>query len=107
MYYHDKLVQVLCIKNEEIIRNCFALNTYVIKGTKKIITHINNKLIIKIDRRFDVSDRYISLGFCFKSVEEPNCFYIKNRQKRYNNCNLNFNTNKIYDCGCKILEKNG
>ena len=117
----------MCIKGNEIIRNCSLLNTFIIGGTERLLDEIKtDEIVIKLDRRWEDGNDYIGLGFKVVGYEKPDYTYVihdKRKNKflfrrdklvKENSDNIGktehqiMNENKIYriyDCGKIILAR--
>lgn len=137
LYYNEELVSLMTfgglrknlnqVNTEgsfELLRFCNKLNTSVIGGASKLLSHFEKyqkpkQLTSYADRRWSTGDLYIKLEFEFVHLSKPNYFYIKG-QYRINRFNFRkdilvkegFDKNKtekeimkergflrIYDCG--------
>jgi len=86
LYYNNELVQLICLgksrfkKDEiELLRMCTKLNTQVIGGFSKLLTHQPYKEFISyIDRSKFTGQGYTEIGFTIISSTGPSYKYYKN-----------------------------
>ena len=90
LVYNNLIVSVIGIgsnrfkKGEmEVIRYCNKLNTKIIGGFSKLLSHIKSecnfdKLISYADLRYFDGSGYIKTGWTTDSITSPNYFYFKN-----------------------------
>jgi len=132
LFHNDELVSIMVLNTTniedefEINRLCNKLNTQVLGGASKLLTHFINSyqpksIIAIVDRRYSQGSLYKELGFEFIENIEPRYWYfMKNETIHYNSfkfrkdvlINEGFDSNKtefeimnergylkIYDCG--------
>jgi hypothetical protein len=142
LYYNDKLVSIMTFSKTrynknyewEMVRFCTKLNTSILGGASKLLTHFEKTykpktLITYADKRYSTGVLYQKLGFKLSHHTQPNYFYWKSTgeiitrisaQKHKlpkllnNNFNYNFseainmfnnNYRRIWDCGNLVFIK--
>ena len=105
LYYNNELVSLMIFSkyklNFELLLFCNKLNTDIIGGENKLFEYfIRNynpsKITTYIDRSFNQSKLYETIGFKYESKAQPDYSYIINGIK-YNK--LNFTKNKLIQQG--------
>jgi hypothetical protein len=129
LYYNDELVSLMCfskkrviLKNKdeddkyELIRFCNKLDTNVIGGASKLLSHfIKNyqpkEIISYADRRWSTGNLYDKLGFKFDNYSKPNFYYVINdtrehriKYQKHKLIQRGFDKNKTED---EIMSENG
>lgn len=143
LFYKDEMVSVMCFghlrknlnnkggeNDYELLRFCNKLNTKVIGGASKLLTHFirdykPETILSFADRRWSNGDLYEKLGFKWIRDSKPSYFYIVNnkRENRFkyrkselvkqgfdkdlseHNIMKNRHIYRIYDCGTKVYKK--
>lgn len=95
-------------------KNCYTITNYTIKndydingGLQKLINHITEThkpsvLKVFIDKRWNNSIKFTSLGFNYVNDTKPTFYYIDKRH-RTSTKPKNGNVHKIYDCGKELF----
>lgn len=103
LYYKDKLVSIITYGKPrfnkrydiEILRFCNELNTVVVGGLSKLLSHIGKGSIISYaDRRYSSGNSYLKCGFTNIGESKPSYYYIEGL-RRYNR--INFQKHKLCD----------
>jgi hypothetical protein len=106
LYYNDELVMLLGTKKESIT-NYVNKNGYCITdGLQRLINHILmmhnlSKLSVYVDKRWNNSSEFASIGFKYVKDVNPTFYYIDDKHRTLHKPN-NDKTYKIYDCGKEI-----
>lgn len=119
-FYKKKLIALATFK--KIKNNCYCINSVsfdinfrVLNFEEKYISyfikeHINDEILIKIDRRYEIfKEKYLNIGFTLDKVIPPICYYYNKKEKynRYKNKPTNLdNVYRIWDCGFLKLTYN-
>ncbi len=141
--YEDKLVSLITVGKSrfdksnsiEIYRFCSLLDYQIVGGLSRLVKHVERKLkpkkiVTYADLRFGVGKGYLTSGFQFESITQPNYYYIKGQKREsrmkfqkhklekelnYFDSNLTESQNmfengyeKVWDCGnVKFSQKIG
>jgi len=102
LFYNKELISLLTINNNEIVRFCNKINTYV-DSFSKLFNHFIKKykskeIVISIDRSYSNGKLYEQLGFKFIEKTEPECYYVIN-DNRYDINKSEKEYPKIFDSG--------
>ena len=107
LYYNDELVQLVIFNNNELLRNCTLLFTYIDKGLDKLIKFSNIKEFnFYVDRSLFTINEYINIGFKQVDITQPS-YLVHRRGKRIEQFNkilsveelINQGYFVLYDCG--------
>lgn len=107
LYYNDKLVQLVIFNNNELLRNCTLLFTYIDKGLDKLIKFSNMKEFnFYIDRSLFTINEYINIGFKQVDITQPS-YFVHRRGKRIEQFDKTLSVEELmnqgyfvlYDCG--------
>ena len=87
LYHNNELVSIMTFRHHkvyqyEIARFCSKLNTTVVGGASKLLTHFERNynptsIISYANRRWSTGNLYTKLGFTFIENTPPNYFYFK------------------------------
>ena len=99
LFYNNELVQAVGFsksrfsKNEiELVRMVTKLNTQVVGGFSKLMSHYNKDCISYIDRRLFNGSGYNASGFEYVQTNKPNYYYTKELDRYYR---MNFTKKNI------------
>ena len=142
LYYNNELVSLMTFgnlrknlgsntKNDtyELLRFCNKLNTTVIGGASKLLSHFIKfhkpiEIISYCDLRWSNGNLYEELGFTLDHISKPNYFYVKtnirenrfkyrkdvlikngyDRNKTEHTIMLERGYYRLYDCGCSVYK---
>ena len=113
----------------ELLRFCNKLNTTVIGGASKLLSHFIKihkpiEIISYCDLRWSNGNLYEELGFTLDHISKPNYFYVKtnirenrfkyrkdvlvkngyDRNKTEHTIMLERGYYRLYDCGCSVYK---
>lgn len=106
LYYNDELVMLLGIKKETIANYAIKNGYSVTDGLQCLINHISamhnlSNLIVYVDKRWNNSSEFTSIGFKYVKDVNPRFYYIDGKHRTLHKPNDD-KVYKIYDCGGEI-----
>jgi len=102
LYYNDELVSSIVYGSPrynkqyeiEIFRFCNKIETHVVGGLSRLISHINGSKVSYCDKRYSIGVGYKSSGFISSGESTPSYYYL-NKTYRNKFSRLQFQKHKL------------